>query len=68
MKYRRRLFHHRDPYDLKGTDELFIQAVRENCAYVYARSPGYRAILDDAGFSPERLQSGGGSLSCPGGG
>ena len=31
--------------------------MRENCAYVYRRCPGYRAILDDAGFSPERLQS-----------
>ena len=57
MKYRRKLFNHRDPYDLKGTDELFLKAVRENCACVYARCPGYRAILDDAGFAPERLQS-----------
>ena len=57
MKYRRKLFRHRDPYDLKGTDELFMKAVRENCAYIYKRCPGYRAILDDAGFSPERLQS-----------
>ena len=57
MKYRRKLFRHRDPYDLTGTEALFMKAVRENCAYVYARSPGYRAILDDAGFSPERLQS-----------
>ena len=57
VKYRRKLFNHRDPYDLKGTDELFVKAVRENCAYVYKRCPGYRAILDDAGFSPERLQS-----------
>ena len=57
MKYRRKLFNHRDPYDLKGTDELFLKAVRENCAYVYARCPGYRAILDDAGFVPERLRS-----------
>ena len=57
MKYRRKLFRRRDPYDLRGTDELFLRAVRENCAYVYKRCPGYRAILDDAGFSPERLQS-----------
>ena len=57
MKYRRKLFRHRDPYDLKGTDELFLKAVRENCAYVYKRCPGYKAILDAAGFSPERLQS-----------
>ena len=57
MKYRRKLFRHRDAYDLKGTDELFVKAMRENCAYAYAHCPGYRAILDDAGFSPERLQT-----------
>ena len=57
MKYRRKLFRHRDAYDLKGTDQLFLRAARENCAYAYAHCPGYRAILDDAGFSPERLQT-----------
>ena len=57
VKYRRKLFRHRDPYDLKGTDELFVKAARENCAYAYKHCPGYKAILDDAGFSPERLQS-----------
>ena len=57
VKYRRKLFRHRDPYDLKGTDELFVKAARENCAYAYKHCPGYKAILDDAGFSPERLRS-----------
>ena len=57
MKYRRKLFRHRDVYDLKRTDELFLKAMRENCAYAYKHCPGYRAILDDAGFSPDRLQS-----------
>ena len=57
MKYRRKLFNHRDPYDVAGTEDLFLKAVRENCAYIYKRCPGYRAILDDAGFSPERLRS-----------
>ena len=57
MKYRRKLFRHRDPYDVRGTEELFIKAVRENCAYVYKRCPGYKAIIDAAGFSPERLRS-----------
>ena len=57
MKYRRKLFYHREPYDLEGTEALFVRAARENCAYAYAHCPGYRAILDDAGFSPERLQT-----------
>jgi phenylacetate-coenzyme A ligase PaaK-like adenylate-forming protein len=57
MKYRRRLFRHRDAYDLKGTNALFLKAMRENCAYAYKHCPGYRAILDDAGFAPDRLQT-----------
>ena len=57
MKYRRKLFSRRDAYDLKGSDELFLRAVRENCAFAYGHCPGYRAILDDAGFSPEQLHS-----------
>ena len=57
MKYRRKLFRHGDPYNPAGTEELFVKAVRENCAYAYAHCPGYRAILDDAGFSPEQLQT-----------
>lgn len=57
MKYRRKLFNHRDPYDVAGTEDLFLKAVRENCAYVYAHCPEYRAILDAAGFAPERLRT-----------
>ena len=57
MKYRRKLFRHRDAYDLKGTNALFLKAMRENCAYAYKHCPGYRAILDDAGFAPDRLQT-----------
>ena len=57
MKYRRKLFRHRDAFDLKGTNELFLKAMRENCAYAYKHCPGYRAILDDAGFAPDRLQT-----------
>ena len=57
MKYRRKLVRHRDAFDLKGTNELFLKAMRENCAYAYKHCPGYRAILDDAGFAPDRLQT-----------
>ena len=57
MKYRRKLFSHRDPYDTAGTEDLFLRAVRENCAYVYKRCPAYRTILEGMGFSPEDLRS-----------
>ena len=52
-----RLFRHRDIYDLDGTNELFLRAVRENCAYQYRHNDKYRAMLDAKGFSPDMLQT-----------
>jgi len=57
MKLRNRLFSVKDPYDTAGTEELFAAAMRENCAYQYRHNPGYRAILDADGFSPDDLHS-----------
>ena len=57
MSARAKLFTRRDPYDLPGTDALFVQAMRENCAFHYARCPEYRAILDHLGFAPEELNT-----------
>lgn len=52
-----RLFRYPNPYDMEGTNALFLGAVRENCAYHYRHNAAYRAILDGKGFSPELLQS-----------
>ena len=51
-----RLFRHKDPYDIEGTNELFLRAVRENCEYQYRHNPGYCAILRSRDFSPDRLR------------
>lgn len=56
MQYRRKLFHTKNPYDLPGTNALFLQAVRENCAFQYANCPEYRAILDHFSFHPQDLR------------
>lgn len=56
MSQRTKLFHARDPYDLEGTQEQFLRAVRENCAWHYARCPEYRAVLDSFSFCPEELK------------
>lgn len=56
MKYRNRLFSSRDPYDTDGTDELFVSAMKENCAYHYANNEKYRRILDAEGFSPDMIR------------
>ena len=55
MKYRSKLFSTRDPYDTEGTQELFINAVQENCRFQYRGCPEYRRILDGMGFSPDDL-------------
>jgi len=57
MLNRQRLFWHRDPYDLAGTDHLFLQAAADNCAWHIRRCPSYQTICRETGFSPESLQS-----------
>ncbi len=57
MRFRSKLFGRSDPYDIAGTEELFVSAVRENCSYVYQHCPEYKTILDAEGFSPDRLRS-----------
>lgn len=52
---RRKLFTYKAPYDLEGTESLFMEAVKENCAFHYANCETYRKILDDRGFNPKRL-------------
>ena len=54
---RARLFAWKDPYDAAGTEELFLEAVRENVSFQYGRCPEYRAILDEFGFSPASLRT-----------
>ena len=56
MSTRQRLFHHRDPYDHRGTDALFLRAMRECCAFHFAHCPEYRAILEHLDFRPDQLQ------------
>lgn len=55
MKYRRMLFNVKNPFDTVHTQELFYQAVKENCRFHYKNCPEYRAILDKMEFSPERI-------------
>ena len=43
-------------YDHPGTEDLFLAAMRENCAFQYRNCPEYRAILDRACFSPDQLR------------
>lgn len=54
--YRRKLFTYKAPYDLEGTEDLFLEAVKENCAFHYENCKAYSKILDFHGFSPKDLK------------
>lgn len=56
MSQRTRLFRLPDPYDLPVSNGRFLRAVRENCAFHYARCPEYRQVLDSFSFRPGDLQ------------
>ncbi len=56
MKFRRKLFSSKLPYD-DNADELFLDAVRENAFYHYRHCPEYRKILDGLGFGEKEMFS-----------
>lgn len=56
MKYRSRLFRWKDPFALKETEGLFLEAVKENCRFQYEHCEPYRKILEHFQFSPEDLK------------
>lgn len=53
---RQKLFRSKDPFDLTGTETLFVRAMRENTAYHITHCPEYRKIAESKGFSPEQVQ------------
>lgn len=54
--YGGRLFGWPDLYDLHGTEEIFLAAVRENCEFHYRNCLEYKKILDHAGFCPASIK------------
>ena len=57
MLSRQRLFWRLRPYDVPGSDRAFLRACRETCAYRIRRCPGYAAICEHLGFSPDQLRT-----------
>lgn len=57
MLERQKLFWSAHPYDLEGTQEKFLRAVRANCAFHLKRCPEYRSIAQALQFSPDQLQT-----------
>lgn len=57
MGSRLKLFRLKKPFETEASNDLFLQAMRENCAYHYAHSREYRQMLDGEGFSPDDLRA-----------
>ena len=57
MSHRNRLFSMKNPYDVSATEDLFLQAIRDNCVYEYEHCEAYRKILDEMGFHPQQLKT-----------
>lgn len=56
MSFKNRLFRYKKPYNTKETNDLFLKAMRENCAFQYENCDDYRRILDKKGFKPSNLK------------
>lgn len=55
MNYTKKLFKHKDIYNLEKTDQLFVDAMRENACFHYKNCDDYKRVLDEFGFNPESL-------------
>lgn len=56
MRYTKKLFRLKSPFDTEQSNELFLKAMKENCEFHYKNCPEYKKILDGAGFSPDDLK------------
>ena len=59
------LFHHRHIYDLPGTGDLFVRAVRDNAAHHRDRCPFYRDLLASRAFDVDSIRTIGDCASIP---
>jgi len=58
MRHCSKLFRWPDPYDLAGSEAVFIAAMAENAAFQAANCPDYARILRERGFEAETLAAG----------
>lgn len=57
MKKTKKLFKQKKLYDLAGTEQLFVDAMRENALLHYANCDDYKRILNEADFNPSSIHS-----------
>lgn len=57
MSYGHKLFFHKDIYNLKNTDDLFLKAILENIKHHIDKCPDYAKLLSHQGFSIKEVQT-----------
>ncbi|MBR4075096.1 MAG: acyl-protein synthetase, partial [Firmicutes bacterium] len=57
MGTRRKLFTWKEMYDTVGTEQLFADAMRDNCQFQYDHCPEYKQLLDGMDFHPSQLKT-----------
>lgn len=53
----KKLSKHKDPYDVRGTDQLFADATRENVKHHIENCPDYRRILGNFSFDVSDIRT-----------
>ena len=56
MDYRDKLFTYKELYDHKGTDQLFVKAVKRNVRFHQKHCPEYAAILANRNFNIKQVK------------
>ena len=56
MKYRRKLFMSKDIYNLQSTDDIFINAMKDNVTFHAKNCPEYKAVIENLEFDVNTLQ------------
>ena len=51
------LFWHRHPYNMEGTEELFVKKMRENMSFHYRNCEPYRELVKRYGWNEDRINN-----------
>ena len=56
MKHRRKLFNSKNAYDTVKTEQVFFDAMRENCVYQFEHCEEYNKLLKSEGVDPASIR------------
>ena len=65
MNYRKKLFFHSKPYDLVNTQDLFLNAIKQNIEFHINNCKEYKQLIDSQNFSIDSIKSMDGLYKIP---